>query len=84
MMNSNDESAAVRAGHAYFKTTPERAEKGSAMSMIETAKEIENGKTAKLKAAREERDAVQAVADAGKAKKPAVKRTRKTQAPLPS
>lgn len=76
---SNEETPAARAANAYFKGTEERSTKGSAMSMISDAKGVEISKTARLKAAREERDEAQAVVDAeAKAKVPAKKpRTKK-------
>ncbi|KQT61860.1 MULTISPECIES: hypothetical protein [unclassified Aureimonas] len=61
---SNEDSAAVKAGHAYFKGPQGQGEKGSAMTMIGEAKHAEISKTARLKAAREERDVAQAAAEA--------------------
>ena len=47
-----DQSNAVQAGHRYFRTTPERAEKGSALSMIAVDREAKKAKTDRLRAAR--------------------------------
>lgn len=74
---SNDDSAAVRAGHAYFKGTQEPYEKGSAMNLIDAAKDAQVMKTARLKAARLVRDEAQAVIDAEAVANAPVKKTRK-------
>ena len=77
MSNPDNGSTAAREGHAYFKTTPQRAEKGTAMSMIGDAKSVEVAKTARLKAARQQRDDTQSVLDAEAAAKVPAKKTRK-------
>jgi hypothetical protein len=79
---AEDQSPAVQAGHRYFRETPMRAEKGSAMSMIAAAADHTKAKNDRLKAAREARDtAEQAAAEA--APKP-VKRKRKVSTSAPA
>ena len=72
---AEEQSPAVQAGHTYFRETPMRAEKGSAMSMIAAAADQTRAKNNRLKAAREARDTAE-LAAAEAAPKP-VKRKRK-------
>jgi hypothetical protein len=73
---ADEQSPAVQAGHQYFRETPMRAEKGSAMSMIAAAADQTKVKSDRLKAAREARDAAEQLAIAEAPPKP-VKRKRK-------
>ena len=70
-------SPAVQAGHQYFRETPMRAEKGSAMSMIAADADKTRAKNDRLKAARVARDLAEQEALAAAPPKVPVKRKRK-------
>ncbi len=74
-------SPAVQAGHQYFRETPMRAEKGSAMSMIAADSDKTRVKNDRLKAARLARDEAErlTLAAAAAAAGP-IKRKRKVSA----
>lgn len=73
------ESPAVLAGHQYFRETPMRAEKGSAMSMIAADADKTRAKNDRLKAARIARDEAEQLAAEAVVAVP-VKRKRKVAA----
>lgn len=73
-------SPAVQAGHQYFRETPVRAEKGSAMSMIAADADKTRVKNDRLKAARVARDEAEQKALAEAPPKAPVKRKRKVAA----
>lgn len=79
-----DRSNAVEAGHRYFRTTPERAEKGSALSMIAVEQDAKKAKTDRLKAARLVHEAAEQEAAATLAAAKPVKARRKSPAKAPA
>ena len=78
---SDPVSPAVQAGHQYFRETPVRAEKGSAMSMIAADADKTRAKNDRLKAARTARDDAEQQALAAAAAVAPLKRKRKTAVP---
>lgn len=76
-----DRSDAVQAGHRYFRTTPERAEKGSALSMIAVDRDAKKAKTDRLKIARLAHEAAETEAAAAVAAVAKPVKTRRKAAP---